>query len=201
MSNTLLPKGTPATSPPPGGVHSLGAAAERIRHRWGWIVAFGAFSALLGLIALLLTETATITSVLLIGIFMMMAGFAEIAIGLRTRTWGRMLVWEAAGLLYILAGFFAIMLPAAASVVITLLLGAGLLATGILRIYLGSRMTGSNTRGTVILAGAVTTLLGLLIVIGWPGNSVLVLGTFLGIDLLLYGLTWMVFGYRLGKHR
>ncbi|WP_245572742.1 HdeD family acid-resistance protein [Lichenihabitans psoromatis] len=196
MSNMIPPRPSLGTGP-----HSLGAAAERIRHRWGWIVAFGAFSAILGVVALVLTETATIASVLLIGIFMVMAGFAEVAIGMRTRTWGRMFLWEAAGIIYILAGIVAILLPEVAAGVITLLLGAGLFATGLLRIYLGFKMTGSASRGAVILAGTVTLLLGVLILAGWPNNSVLVLGTFLGIDLLFYGLTWMIFGYRIGHRR
>ncbi len=188
MSNPVPPNARP---------HSLDAAVERIRHQWGWIVAYGVFAAALGVIALVLTETATVASVLVIGIFMIMAGVVEIGIGLRTRTWGRMFLWEAAGLLYVLAGVFAILRPDDASVVLTLLLGAGLLATGLVRIVVGSRMTGTRSRGGVVLAGVVTTLLGLLIVVGWPGNSVLVLGTFLGIDLVLYGVTWIVLGTRI----
>jgi uncharacterized membrane protein HdeD (DUF308 family) len=189
-----------ATPPawPPGGPASAGSeGVERLRGRWGWIVAYGALMAMLGIVALILTETATIASVLLIGCFMIVAGVVEIGIGLRTRTWGRLLLWEAAGLIYIIAGLFAVMQPLFASVVLTLLLGAGLLATGLMRIVLGLRMVGSRTRGGVILAGVITALLGLLIVTGWPASSVIVLGTFLGIDLLLYGVTWMVFGYRL----
>ena len=183
---------------PPGGPASAGSeAVERLRGRWGWIVAYGALMAMLGIVALILTETATIASVLLIGCFMIVAGVVEIGIGLRTRTWGSLLLWEAAGLVYIIAGLFAVMQPLFASVVLTLLLGAGLLATGLVRIILGLRMAGSRARGGVILAGVVTALLGLLIVIGWPASSVIVLGTFLGIDLLLYGVTWMVFGARL----
>lgn len=176
-----------------------GFGLERLRQRRGWIIAFGAICALLGIAALLLVETATIASVLTIGFFMMFAGIVEIVMGVRTRSWGRMLAWEAAGLLYLVAGAFAVALPELASVVITLLLGAGLLATGVLRIVVGLRLTGSRAKGGLILAGAITALVGLLIVLGWPNNSVLILGTFLGIDLLFYGVTWMVFGLRLPR--
>ena len=200
---TLLRRMTdamPTTLPPPGDpkTYSLGSVLERVRAKRGLIIAFGVLAALLGLVALVLVETATIASVLVVGVFMIAAGILEIFVGLRTRTWGRMLLWEAAGLLYLVAGSFAIAVPELASVVLTLLLGAGLLATGIVRIIVGIRMAGSRTRGGLIAAGLFTMLLGLLIVIGWPGNSVLVLGTILGIDLLVYGLTWVMFGVRLG---
>lgn len=190
----------PTDFPPPAKpkAPSLGSALERVRAKRGLIIGFGVLAALLGLVALVLVETATIASVLVIGIFMVAAGILEIIVGLRTRTWGRMLLWEAAGLLYLIAGSFAIAVPELASVVLTLLLGAGLVATGALRIVVGIRMAGSRTRGPLIAAGGFTALLGLLILIGWPGNSVLVLGTILGIDLLVYGLTWIVFGVRLG---
>lgn len=189
--------GTPPSAPP----HSLGSAVERLRHRWGWIVAYGAFSALLGVVALVLTESATVASVLLIGLFMMVVGVAEVGLGLRARGAGRILAWEAAGVLYLLAGLFAVALPELASAVITLLLGAGLIATGLVRIVLGTRLSGTRSRGAVVLAGAVTALLGLFIVTGWPASSAFVLGLFLGLDLLVYGLTWIVLGTRLARHR
>lgn len=187
---------TPPSTPP----QSLGSAVERLRHRWGWIVAYGACSALLGVVALVLTESATVASVLLVGLFMMVVGVAEIGLGLRARGAGRILAWEVAGVLYLLAGLFAVALPELASAVITLLLGAGLIATGLVRIVLGTKMSGTRSRGAVVLAGVVTALLGLFIVTGWPGSSAFVLGIFLGLDLLLYGLTWIVLGTRLAMH-
>jgi uncharacterized membrane protein HdeD (DUF308 family) len=180
--------------------HSLGSAVERLRHRWGWIVAYGVLSTALGVAALVLTETATIASVLMIGVFMMIAGVIEIGIGMRTRTWGGLLFWEAAGLVYLIAGLFAVALPELASVFITLMLGAGLIATGLVRVFLGVKMTGTRSRGAVVVAGLVTTLLGVLIVARWPDSSAFVLGLFLGIDLVVYGISWIVLGSRLARH-
>ncbi len=179
---------------------SLGSAAEHLKHRWGWIVAYGALSAGLGVVALVLTESATIASVLVIGTFMVVAGVVEIGIGIRSRGVARVVAWEVAGVLYLLVGLFAVALPETASAVITLLLGAGLIATGVVRVVVGFETTGTRSRGGIILAGLVTALLGLLIVVGWPASSAFVLGTFLGLDLLFYGVTWMVLGGRLASH-
>ena len=44
---------------------------------------------------------------------------------------------------------------------------------------------------------AVTALLGLLIVSGWPRNSLFVIGLLLGIELVFSGLNWIFFGLRL----
>lgn len=177
----------------------LGNYIEALRPKWGWFVGLGLLSAVLGIIALGLTVTATIVSVVVIGAFMIMTGVTEIVIGFQARSWGRVLYWELAGILYVLAGVFAIAEPFPASLVITLFLGAGLLATGAVRLVLGWRTHDAATRTPLILAGAVTALLGLIIVVGWPGNSLFVLGTLLGIDILFSGVSWTMFGLRLRK--
>ena len=74
-----------------------------------------------------------------------------------------------------------------ASAILTLLLGAGLIAAGVVRAYLGFQLPADHPRAHGLLAAAVTILLGLIIVIHWPLDSVYVLGTLLGVDLLFHG--------------
>lgn len=169
---------------------------KRLHDHWKGVVAFGVVTALFGVLALGLTVSATIASVLMIGVLMIVAGVAELALGFRMRSWRRFLVWELAGVVYVVAGLFAVLQPEVASVVITLMLGAGLIATGLLRVALGFQVGPSPSRSMLFLSGAATALLGLAIVLGWPANSALVLGTLLGLDLLFNGLAWTVFGWR-----
>jgi uncharacterized membrane protein HdeD (DUF308 family) len=84
--------------------------------------------------------------------------------------------------------------PILASVVLTLLLGAGLIAAGIVRLYLTTQLPAGQPRALVFLAAVVTILLGLIIVNRWPVDSVYVLGTLLGVDLLFHGVGWVSFG-------
>lgn len=186
---------SPNLSDPLGGRH-VPTDPKRLHDHWKGVVAFGVATALLGVVALGLTASATLASVLMIGILMIVAGIAELALGFRMRSWRRFLVWELAGALYVVAGLFAVLQPEIASVVITLMLGAGLVATGLLRIAFGFQVGPSPSRSMLFLSGAVTALLGLVIVLGWPHNSALVLGTLLGIDLLFNGIAWTVFGLR-----
>ena len=86
-----------------------------------------------------------------------------------------------------------------ASVVLTLLLGAGLLATGIVRAVAGFRHH-DKMRGPLILSGVVTGLLGLFIVSGWPANGLFVIGLLLGIELVFTGINWIFFALRLRSH-
>lgn len=172
--------------------------AAQLHARWGWFVAFGVLTALLGFAALSMVVMSTVASVFIIGFFMIIAGGVEISLGFNAKTWGWKAIWIVVGLLYILSGAFALAQPLLAAAVFTFMLGATLLATGIMRIVAGIQ-TNSGSKALVIIAGVVTTLLGILILAGWPASSLVVLGTFLGIDLLFYGMAWIGFGLQLRR--
>jgi uncharacterized membrane protein HdeD (DUF308 family) len=52
-----------------------------------------------------------------------------------------------------------------------------------------------------MLSGAITLLVGFAIVEGWPDNSFFILGVFLAIDLIFYGVGWISFGLALRQRR
>ncbi len=174
--------------------HSLGEAVERLREKWAAITAFGVLLVVLGFAALFFSLIATIVTVTLNGVLFLIAGAAEIGIGMHAREWGRFFLWVIGGLLYVAVGVLCIVNPALASVALTLLLGAGLIAAGAVRAYLAFQIPADHPRGLVFLAAAVTILLGLIIVNGWPHNSVYVIGALLGVDLLFHGVGWVSFG-------
>jgi len=86
-------------------------------------------------------------------------------------------------------------------VLLTLALGASLVASGIMRIILAFSMKRETPWIWVALSGIITLMLGLLILARWPINSVYVLGLFLGIDLILAGAGWIGIGLGLRGHQ
>jgi uncharacterized membrane protein HdeD (DUF308 family) len=179
---------------PSRGHSNLGAAIERLKGKWGAIVAFGALLFVLGVAALIFSFEATIATVTLNGVFFIVAGAAEIGIGMHAQGWGRFFLWVLGGLLYVVTGVVCLLNPVFASTVLTLVLGAGLIAAGVVRAYLGFQLPSGRPRSLVFLAAAVTFLLGLVIVIHWPLSSTYALGTLLGVDLLFHGAGWVTFG-------
>jgi uncharacterized membrane protein HdeD (DUF308 family) len=174
----------------------IGTCVEHLRHRWGWFVALGVLMFLLGFAALLLVVSATIASVYTIAIFLIIAGGAEIALGFSSRSWGRFFLWIIGGIAYIVVGAFALARPLMAAAVFTLLLGVAMLVTGVIRVYMGTHL-GKGVRGSVIFAGVVTAIVGFIIILGWPSNSFVVLGLLLGIDLMIWGASWIMLGLRM----
>lgn len=187
----------PVANPP----HSLGQAIHHLRKNWPWMVVFGAALVLAGLIALGAVGFATLATVLMVGVMMLVGGAAELAMGFRAKDWSHFFLWVLGGILYIAAGTFAILNPILASLVLTLMLGAGLVAAGIVRIFLATRLPTSQHRGLVALSGLLTALVGLVIVIHWPISSIFVLGMLLAIDLIFQGIGWIVFGFWLRNAR
>ena len=176
---------------------NLGEAIGRVRHKWGWFVAFGVLTAVFGVATLgYLVVMGTIASVYMIGIAMVLAGGAEIGLGLNAKSWGWAAIWIVAGLFYVAAGAFAFARPLDAAIGFTFVLGAMLVATGIIRIVAALRLV-EGPKAMLALAGAITTALGLMILASWPASGLFVLGTFLGLDLLFYGTSWIAFGLKL----
>jgi uncharacterized membrane protein HdeD (DUF308 family) len=178
--------------------HTLGMAIERLEGKWASITGFGVLLVVLGFAALAFSLVATIATVTLNGLLFLVAGAAEIAIGMHARSWSLFFLWVIGGILYLAVGVICIVNPVFVSVVLTLLLGAGLIAAGLVRFFLAFRLPPVQPRLLVFVAAAVTVLLGLVIVSHWPTDSIYVLGTLLGVDLLFHGAGWVSFG--LGLH-
>ena len=117
--------------------------------KWGWIVALGVVYVIAGVIALGSVVMATIASVWLVGIMMLLAGVFEVIHSFQIKTWGRFLFWLALGVLYIIAGFVAFDNPLLTAVWLTLILGAALVASGIMRIFLAFNMKHGTPWGWV----------------------------------------------------
>jgi uncharacterized membrane protein HdeD (DUF308 family) len=176
-----------------------GARLEPLRAKWGWIVALGAIYVIAGLVALGSVAAATVATVFVVGIMMLIAGVAEVINAFQVRTWGRFLLWLALGALYIIGGFATFENPLLAAVLLTLLLGASLVVSGIMRIVLALSMKEGMPWIAVCLSGAVTLLLGIVILAHWPVSSIYILGLLLGIDLLFAGVGWIAVGLGLRR--
>lgn len=178
---------------------ALKKAIGSTRDKWGWFVALGVLLLILGGVAFGNLFIATVASVYFVGWLMLMAGIIEIIHAFGVKSWGRFFYWLLSGLLYAVAGFFAFDNPLLASTVLTFLLAVALVASGALRAWVGYQHRAERGSGWIITAGVVTVLAGLVIAMGWPVNSLWVLGLFLAIDLIFQGWTFIAFGLMLKK--
>lgn len=170
-----------------------------LRAKSGWIVALGVIYVVAGLIALGSVVFATVVTVFVVGIMMLIAGIAEVINAFQIKSWGKFLLWLLLGVLYIVAGLVTFENPLLAAALLTLLLGFSLVASGIMRVVLAFSMKEGTPWLWVVLSGLITLLLGLIILAHWPVSGLYILGLFLGIDLIVAGASWITVGLGLRR--
>ena len=175
-------------------ISSVPSGLEPLRAKSGWIIALGVIYVLAGLVALGSVVFATVVSVFVVGVMMLISGVAEVINAFQIKTWGKFLLWLLLGALYIIAGFVTFENPLLAAAVLTLMLGFALVASGIMRIILGFSMKGGTPWVWVVVSGLITLLLGAVILAHWPVSGLYILGLFLGIDLIIAGVSWIGVG-------
>lgn len=167
--------------------------------RWGWVFALGVVYLITGFVALGSVVLATVASVLLVGVMMIIAGVAEMINAFQVKTWGKFLLCALMGALYVVAGLVTFDNPALAAVLFTLTLGALLIVAGIMRLILAFSMKRAMPGFWLAISGVITLLVGSLIVARWPINSVYILGLFLGVDLIVAGTSWIGISFGLRR--
>jgi uncharacterized membrane protein HdeD (DUF308 family) len=176
-----------------------GGAMGPLRAKWGWIVALGVVYLAAGIIALGSVVAATVATVMVVGVMMVASGVAEVINAFQVRTWGKFILWLLLGLLYILSGFVAWRNPLLTAALLTLILGASLVASGVTRIILAFGMRSGSPWIWVAVSGVITAIVGLIILAHWPVNSLFLLGVFLGVDLIIAGVGWIWLGLGLRR--
>ena len=131
-------------------------ALAPLRAKWGWIVALGIVYLVAGMIALGSVVAATAASVLVVGVMMFVAGVFEVINAFQVKTWGRFIFWLLLGVLYMVAGFLAWDNPFLTAIWLTLFLGAALVASGVMRIFLAFNMKHGSPWVWVVVSGLIT---------------------------------------------
>jgi uncharacterized membrane protein HdeD (DUF308 family) len=172
-----------------------------ILHRvWWQLLGLGVISVIVGLLAISATFIATMASVMVFGILLIVAGITEIVHSFVARSGRSFALHVLAAVLYLFAGVFIIEDPVQAAVVLTLFLAASFLVGGVLRVLFSFSLD-SPSRSWVLLNGVIDVILGIMIFNRWPEASLWVIGLFVGIDLLFNGWTWIVLGWTLRSHQ
>jgi uncharacterized membrane protein HdeD (DUF308 family) len=160
---------------------------------WWLFLLLGLVSIVVGFLAISSTVLATMASVLVFGVLLLVAGVTEVIHAIMVRNWRGFALHLLTAGLYLIVGLFMIEDPVRAATVLTLLIAAGFLVGGVLRIIF-ALVERFHSWGWVVLHGVVDLFLGGLILSGWPGSALWVIGLFLGIDLVFQGWSWVILG-------
>jgi uncharacterized membrane protein HdeD (DUF308 family) len=172
----------------------MGAVVSGSGVDWRWIVALGLAVLVLSCVAAYSIGAADSVPMSLLGALMMLAAAAQIVQAFEIRSgmgFGSCLV---SGTLYAAAGVLAIENPMLTANTLTLMLALALVASGLARTWWTLFHPPDPGWGWLAASGAITALIGIVFAIGWPRETVWIVGTLLAIDLAWQGLMTVAFG-------
>jgi uncharacterized membrane protein HdeD (DUF308 family) len=171
---------------------------DYLRKNWGWFLALGILLMGLGFLSLGFTITATILSVLTLGIILLAVGIIQIIEGIKTRKWGGFFLHLIVGLLYLFSGGMLLFNPGLSAFSLTFVLGVFYISVGLFR-TVSSLVMRFRQWGWTFFSGLLSIGLGLMILYSWPFSGLWIIGLFVGIDLLFYGIS--ILSFAIAAHR
>ncbi len=144
-----------------------------------------------GLFVLSNAVLATLVTVTLLGVTLVIMGIAEAISAFWVKGWGRFALNLIVGVLYAIGGIALISDPVAGTVLLTLVFAASLVVSGVVRVVLSMRHW-AEYGWLLLLSGVIGIVAGLMIWARWPVSGLWVFGLVLGIDLVVYGVWWLV---------
>jgi uncharacterized membrane protein HdeD (DUF308 family) len=165
--------------------------AASVRKNWVWFLALGIVQIIAGTLAVSFAFSATLASVVTLGVLFLIAGGAQMTAALLARDWDGFFLFLLLAILYLVAGVVTLQHPLLAAEGLTLMLAALFLVVGLFRIAVALVYRVPSWRW-LLFNGVVTVLLGLAIWQKWPKSGLWVVGMLVGIELIVNGVTWSV---------
>jgi uncharacterized membrane protein HdeD (DUF308 family) len=166
---------------------------EGLRREWYWFLVLGIGLLVIGILAIGASCIATLATVMVFGYLMIAAGAAQVILSFWSPKWSGLFMNLLFGVLYVIVGFMLVDDPLSGAVGLTLLLAVFLIVSGSFRIS-GALLMRHYGWGWCLLNGVISLMMGLIIWRNLSQMSLLVIGIFLGVELIFAGWTWIMFG-------
>jgi len=169
----------------------------------GWLIAAAILFIVLGAFAIIEPAVAGLGVALLVGWLLIFGGISHFVSAFEGGGAKRVIFQVLAGVVFVIGGYYFITHPLLALSTLTLLLAAVILAAGVCEIITYFRLRSEQASGWILFNGIVALFLGALIWLHWPSSSVWAIGTLVGVNLLLTGITRLMVGLtgrRLTRH-
>ena len=185
-----------ATANPVPGLQGPLGVAKKIT---GWYIAAAVLFIVLGIFAIIEPSVASLGVTLLVG-WLLIIGAVGHLIGAFKGGGAKQVIFQLLiAVVYFIGGIYFLTHPIMALGTLTLLLAGVILAEGVLEIISYFRMKGEGASGWVLFNGIVTIFLGCLIWFHWPSSTVWAIGILVGVNLLMTGITRLMFGLAVRK--
>ena len=142
----------------------------------------------LGVVAIARPLFAGVATNFYLGWVFIVSGIIQFAYAIQTREEGQ-LIWKLLiGVLYIAAGLLLLIYPLEGLLTLTLIVGVSILGSGLTQILWGFGLRPESGWGPILVRGILVTVLGIWVLVDWPGNTPWLVGTLVGISFISDGI-------------
>jgi len=180
-----------ATANPTHGLHGPGSLVKKAS---GWLIAIGVLFIILGIMAIAEPFAAGLAIGFLVGWLLIIAGGVHFVAAFAGGGVWRVIVQLLIGVVYVAGGVYLLTHPLLALGTLTLLLAWIILAEAVFEISLYFRHRESHGSSWLLINAIITLLVGGLIWFHWPSSSVWAIGTLVGVNLLMTGISRVMVG-------
>jgi uncharacterized membrane protein HdeD (DUF308 family) len=185
-----------ATANPVPGLQGPLGVAKKVT---GWYIAAAVLFIGLGIFAIIEPSVASLGVTLLVGWLLIIGALGHLIAAFKGGGAKQVIFQLLIAVVYFIGGVYFLTHPILAVSTLTLLLAGVILAEGVLEIISYFRMKGVGASGWVLFNGIVTILLACLIWFQWPSSTVWAIGILVGVNLLMTGITRLMFGLAVRK--
>jgi uncharacterized membrane protein HdeD (DUF308 family) len=179
------------TGNPAHGLHGPKGVTKRIT---GWYLAAAVLFILLGIFAITHPAVAGLGVTVIVGWLLIFGGLGHMVAVFRRGTGKQAIYQVTIAIVYLIGGLYFLTHVIMATGTLTLLLAGIILAEGVLEVISYMRLRSEGASRWLLLNGVVTLVLGGLIWLHWPSSTVWAIGTLVGVNLLMTGITRLMFG-------
>jgi uncharacterized membrane protein HdeD (DUF308 family) len=162
---------------------------EGLRRSWKALMAVGVLAILIGCVAIVVPEVASVGTAIFIGWILVIAGAFLVAGAFMAHSIGSVILRLIWALLTVIVGLWLIVEPHNSTLTLTLVLGIYFLFMGLTRIAVAFAARGQEGAGLVGLSGVAGLLVGILVLAKFPSSADWAIGLLVGIDLIFAGWT------------
>jgi uncharacterized membrane protein HdeD (DUF308 family) len=170
----------------------------RVGRAWGWVLAFGIITLLTGLAALVWPGRTLIVVAVLFGIQLIVMGIFRFVAAFASddRSGGTRVLLALLGVLSLIIGLYAVRHVLITLLALALLLGIFWVVSGTVELFTALSHRAMQGRGWTAFTGILSIVSG-IIVLAYPGISLLVLAVVLSIWLLVFGAMQITLAFRI----
>ena len=173
---------------------------DQVGRHWGWVLAYGILTLLAGVAVLAWPSETLLVIAVLFGVQLIISGIFRFvgALASDDLTGGTRVMLALLGVLSIIIGLWAVRHAVLTLVALIVFLGIFWVINGLIEIFTALSHRDMPDRGWSVLMGVLSAIAG-IIVLAYPGLTLVGLAVILGIWLLVFGIMEIVAAFRLRR--